>query len=116
MRILGAVTPSYADILARADHCFLTVLREFGWYDRVSQAFSVFMPVKAVGVKGDARHYGYVIALRAVVTIDFMTAEWAPLPADLSQEAAHRIIAEVPEVARVVYDITSKPPGTIEWE
>jgi len=116
VRSLGEVTREYASILARADHCFLSVLREHGYYDKVSQAFAVFMPVKAVGVKGDARHYGYVIALRAVTTIDFMTADWATLPAELLQEASHRIIAEVPEVARVVYDITSKPPGTIEWE
>ncbi len=116
VRSLGEVTRDYAAILAKADHCFLSVLQEYDWYDKVSQAFAVFMPVKAVGVKGDARHYGYVIALRAVTTIDFMTADWAPLPVELLQEASHRIIAEVPEVARVVYDITSKPPGTIEWE
>ena len=116
VRITTAVTRDAANILARVDHAFLQVLREFGWYDKVSQAFAVFMPVKAVGVQGDARHYGYVVALRAVVTVDFMTADWAELPRELLQEAVHRIIADVPEVARVVYDITSKPPGTIEWE
>jgi GMP synthase (glutamine-hydrolysing) len=116
VRCLGALDGEQIHILQQADHLFLSVLHEFGWYDQVSQAFAVFLPVKAVGVKGDARAYGYVIALRAVVTIDFMTAEWAQLPADLLQEAAHRITSEIDEVTRVVYDITSKPPGTIEWE
>lgn len=116
VRCLGAIDPEQVAILQRADHLFLQVLQEFDWYDKVSQAFAVFLPVKAVGVKGDARAYGYVIALRAVVTIDFMTAEWVQLPADLLQETAHRITSQIKEVTRVVYDITSKPPGTIEWE
>lgn len=116
VRCLGALDAEQVQILQRADHLFLQVLREHGWYDQVSQAFAVFLPVKAVGVKGDARAYGYVIALRAVTTIDFMTAEWAQLPPDLLQDAAHRITSEISEVTRVVYDITSKPPGTIEWE
>jgi GMP synthase (glutamine-hydrolysing) len=116
VRCLGALDEEQVGILQRADDLFLETLREHGWYDRVSQAFAVFLPVKAVGVKGDARAYGYVIALRAVVTIDFMTAEWAPLPVDLLQDAAHRITSALEEVTRVVYDITSKPPGTIEWE
>ena len=116
VRCLGALDREQIDVLQRADHLFLQVLHDHGWYDQVSQAFAVFLPVKAVGVKGDARAYGYVIALRAAVTIDFMTAEWAQLPADLLQDAAHRITSEIDEVTRVVYDITSKPPGTIEWE
>lgn len=116
VRCLGALDRQQVDILQRADHLFLKILESHGWYDKVSQAFAVFLPVKAVGVKGDARAYGYVIALRAVVTVDFMTAEWAQLPADLLQEAAHSITSEIQEVTRVVYDITSKPPGTIEWE
>jgi GMP synthase (glutamine-hydrolysing) len=116
VRCLGALDREQVAILQRADHLFLEILHKHGWYDQVSQAFAVFLPVKAVGVKGDARAYGYVIALRAVVTIDFMTAEWAQLPADLLQDAAHRITSEINEVTRVVYDITSKPPGTIEWE
>jgi GMP synthase (glutamine-hydrolysing) len=116
VRCLGAVDLEEIRILQRADYLFLKVLQDRGWYDQVSQAFAVFLPVKAVGVKGDARAYGYVIALRAVVTVDFMTATWAELPADLLQEAAHAITSEIKEVTRVVYDITSKPPGTIEWE
>ena len=116
VRCLGALDREQVSILQQADHLFLSVLKKHDWYDRVSQAFAVFLPIKSVGVKGDARAYGYVIALRAVITVDFMTAEWAPLPAELLQEAAHTITSEVDEITRVVYDITSKPPGTIEWE
>ncbi len=116
VRILGEVKKAYADTLRAADDIFITALREAGLYDRVSQAFAVFLPVKSVGVKGDARHYENVIALRAVETVDFMTAHWARLPAELLDEVAHRIINEVPGVSRVVYDISGKPPATIEWE
>ena len=116
VRCLGAINPVQIDILKQADHIFLQVLREYEYYDQVSQALAVFLPVKAVGVKGDQRAYGYVIALRAVVTVDFMTAKWARLPDDLLQEVAARITRDIDTVTRVVYDITSKPPGTIEWE
>lgn len=116
VRILGEVTPAYADILRQADAIFIEELHHHGWYDKVSQAFAVFLPVKSVGVMGDARHYNYVIALRAVETIDFMTAKWAPLPYELLETLSHRIINEVAGISRVVYDISGKPPATIEWE
>jgi GMP synthase (glutamine-hydrolysing) len=116
VRILGEVTPAYADILRQADAIFMEELHNHGWYDKVSQAFAVFLPVKSVGVMGDARHYNYVIALRAVETIDFMTAKWAPLPYELLETLSHRIINEVAGISRVVYDISGKPPATIEWE
>lgn len=116
VRILGEVTPAYADILRQADAIFMEELHTHGWYDKVSQAFAVFLPVKSVGVMGDARHYNYVIALRAVETIDFMTAKWAPLPYELLETLSHRIINEVAGISRVVYDISGKPPATIEWE
>jgi GMP synthase (glutamine-hydrolysing) len=116
VRILGEIKPEYADILARADHIFISELRKAGWYDKTAQAFAVFLPVKSVGVVGDARRYAYVIALRAVETIDFMTARWAHLPYDLLDVVSRRIINEIEDVSRVVYDISSKPPATIEWE
>jgi len=116
VRILGEIKPEYADILARADHIFITELRKAGWYDKTAQAFAVFLPVKSVGVVGDARRYAYVIALRAVETVDFMTARWAHLPYELLDVVSRRIINEIEEVSRVVYDISSKPPATIEWE
>ena len=116
VRILGEVKQTYADILRQADAIFIDELHKHGWYDKVSQAFAVFLPVKSVGVMGDARHYDYVIALRAVETIDFMTAKWAPLPYDLLETLSHRIINEVAGISRVVYDISGKPPATIEWE
>ncbi len=116
VRILGEVKPEYVDILQRADAIFIEELRQHNLYEKVSQAFAVFLPVKSVGVKGDARSYEYVIALRAVETVDFMTAHWARLPHDFLAHVSHRIINEVPEVARVVYDISGKPPATIEWE
>jgi len=116
VRILGEVKREYADILREADAIFIDELRESGWYDRTAQAFAVFLPVKSVGVMGDGRTYEYVIALRAVETTDFMTAQWATLPAELLARVASRIINEVRGVNRVVYDISSKPPATIEWE
>jgi GMP synthase (glutamine-hydrolysing) len=116
VRILGEVKKEYADILRAADAIFIEELRRFQWYDKVNQAFAVFLPVKSVGVMGDARKYDYVIALRAVETVDFMTAHWAELPHALLQVISQRIINEVAGISRVVYDISSKPPATIEWE
>lgn len=116
VRILGEVKPEYAEILRRADKLFIDALIQHDLYYKTSQAFAVFLPVKSVGVAGDARKYEYVIALRAVETIDFMTAEWAQLPYAFLAEVSRRIKNEVPGVARVVYDISSKPPATIEWE
>ena len=116
VRILGEVKCEYAELLARADAIFIAELRQSGWYDKTSQAFAVFLPVKSVGVVGDARAYEWVIALRAVETIDFMTAHWAHLPYDLLGKVSNRIINELRGVSRVVYDISGKPPATIEWE
>jgi GMP synthase (glutamine-hydrolysing) len=116
VRILGEVKREYAEILARADAIFIEELREAYLYDRTSQAFAVFLPVKSVGVVGDARAYEWVIALRAVETIDFMTAHWAHLPYDFLGRVSNRIINEIPNISRVVYDISGKPPATIEWE
>ena len=116
IRILAEVNPTYVEILQRCDAIYLEELRRANCYDRVSQAFAVFLPVKSVGVKGDARCYEYVIALRAVETIDFMTATWARLPYELLDKITLRILNEVSEVSRVVYDISGKPPATIEWE
>jgi GMP synthase (glutamine-hydrolysing) len=116
VRILGEVKKEYADILRRADAIFLEELHRADFYHKTSQAFAVFLPVKSVGVVGDARRYEYVIALRAVETIDFMTARWAHLPYDLLETVSNRIINEINGVSRVTYDISSKPPATIEWE
>ena len=116
VRILGEVKPEYAELLARADAIFIDELRKSGWYDKTSQAFAVFLPVKSVGVVGDARAYEWVIALRAVETVDFMTAHWAHLPYELLDDCSRRIINELRGVSRVVYDISGKPPATIEWE
>ncbi len=116
IRILAEVKKHYADILRQADAIFLEELVRADLYDKVSQAFAVFLPVKSVGVVGDARQYEYVIALRAVETIDFMTARWARLPYDFLDHVCHRILNEVRGIARVVYDISGKPPATIEWE
>ncbi|NKB46706.1 MAG: glutamine-hydrolyzing GMP synthase [Legionellales bacterium] len=116
VRILGEVRTEYVSILRQADYIFIQALHEFDLYHQVSQAFAVFLPVKSVGVIGDNRHYAYVIALRAVETIDFMTAHWAMLPQEFLATVASRIMNEVPQVARVVYDISGKPPATIEWE
>jgi GMP synthase (glutamine-hydrolysing) len=116
VRILGEVKAEYADILRLADNIFISELRNHHLYDEVSQAFAVFLPVKSVGVTGDERRYEYVIALRAVQTIDFMTAHWAHLPYEFLDLVSNRIINEIPHISRVVYDISGKPPATIEWE
>jgi GMP synthase (glutamine-hydrolysing) len=116
VRILGKVNKEYADMLRLADAIYLQELVDSGWYDKVSQAFAVFLPVKSVGVVGDNRAYEYVIALRAVETVDFMTARWAQLPYELLAHVSNRIINEIPGISRVAYDISSKPPATIEWE
>jgi len=122
VRILGEVKREYADLLRRADAIFIEELRKattedgVTWYDEVAQAFAVFLPVRSVGVMGDGRTYDFVVALRAVQTTDFMTAHWAPLPYDLLGRASSRIINEVRGINRVTYDISSKPPATIEWE
>ncbi len=116
VRILGEIHKAHADLLRRADAIFIEELRRHDLYDKVSQAFAVFLPVRSVGVMGDGRRYDYVIALRAVETIDFMTARWARLPYEFLDKVAHRIINEVPGISRVVYDISGKPPATIEWE
>jgi GMP synthase (glutamine-hydrolysing) len=116
VRILGEVTRRDADLLRRADAIFIEELRAADWYDKVAQAFAVFLPVRSVGVMGDGRTYENVVALRAVQTTDFMTAEWAPLPYDLLAKVSSRIINEVRGFNRVVYDVSGKPPATIEWE
>lgn len=116
VRILGEITEHRIQILQKADDIFISLLRESGWYERVSQAFAVFLPIQSVGVKGDGRSYGYVIGLRAVETTDFMTAHWSPLPHELLATASNRIMNAIEEVTRVVYDISGKPPSTIEWE
>jgi GMP synthase (glutamine-hydrolysing) len=123
VRILGEVRRDFADLLRRADAIFIEELRNTvdeatgkNWYDLTSQAFAVFLPVKSVGVMGDGRTYEYVVALRAVQTLDFMTAHWAHLPYELLGKVSNRIINEVRGINRVVYDVSGKPPATIEWE
>jgi GMP synthase (glutamine-hydrolysing) len=123
VRILGAVNKEFADLLRLADAIFIEELRNTKdeatgktWYELTSQAFTVFLPVKSVGVMGDGRTYDYVVALRAVVTSDFMTANWAELPYSLLGRVSNRIINEVRGINRVVYDVSGKPPATIEWE
>jgi GMP synthase (glutamine-hydrolysing) len=116
VRILGEVKKDYADLLRRADAIFIEELYRHDLYQKVSQAFAVFLPVKSVGVMGDGRRYDYVVALRAVETIDFMTARWAHLPYEFLDLVSRRIINEVPGISRVTYDISGKPPATIEWE
>jgi len=116
VRILGEIKYEYAELLRKADAIFIEELRSAGWYEKTSQAFAVFLPVKSVGVMGDGRTYEYVIALRAVKTQDFMTAEWAQLPYMLLGKISNRIINEVRGINRVVYDVSGKPPATIEWE
>ena len=116
VRILGEIKKEYADLLRQADHIFIEELRAAGWYDKTSQAFAVFIPVKSVGVVNDQRRYAWVVSLRAVETIDFMTARWAHLPYELIEKVSTRIITEIEGISRVVYDVSSKPPATIEWE
>jgi GMP synthase (glutamine-hydrolysing) len=116
VRILGEVRLEFAELLRSADHIFIEELRRHDLYDRTSQAFAVFLPVRSVAVMGDGRRYEHVIALRAVETIDFMTAQWAHLPYEFLDLVSRRIVNEVPGVSRVVYDISGKPPATIEWE
>ncbi len=116
VRILGAVEPEYVDLVQRADRIFIEELRRAGLYDKVAQAFTVFLPVKSVGVVGDGRRYEYVVALRAVETVDFMTARAAHLPWDFLDHVTRRIINEISGISRVVYDTSGKPPATIEWE
>jgi GMP synthase (glutamine-hydrolysing) len=116
VRILGEVTKQYADLLRKADQIYIEELRKHDLYDRTSQAFAVFLPVRSVAVMGDGRRYDYVIALRAVETIDFMTARWSRLPYEFLELVSRRIINEVNGISRVTYDISSKPPATIEWE
>jgi GMP synthase (glutamine-hydrolysing) len=116
VRILGEVKKAYADLLREADAIFIAELRAAGLYQQVSQAFAVYLPVKSVGVVGDARRYEHVIALRAVETIDFMTARWAHLPYEFIEKVSNRIVNEIAGISRVVYDVSSKPPATIEWE
>jgi GMP synthase (glutamine-hydrolysing) len=116
VRILGEVHKEYADLLRKADHIFIEELRKHDLYDKTSQAFAVFLPVRSVAVMGDGRRYDYVIALRAVETVDFMTAHWARLPYDFLDHVSRRIVNEVAGISRVVYDVSGKPPATIEWE
>ncbi|AZS50212.1 glutamine-hydrolyzing GMP synthase [Entomomonas moraniae] len=116
VRILGEIKKEYAGLLRQADHIFIEELHNADWYHKVSQAFVVFQPVKSVGVVGDGRRYAWVVALRAVETIDFMTARWAHLPYELLEKVSNRIINEIEDISRVTYDVSSKPPATIEWE
>jgi GMP synthase (glutamine-hydrolysing) len=116
VRILGEIKKEYAELLRQADAIYIDELRKAGLYDRVSQAFAVFLPVRSVGVMGDGRRYDYVVALRAVETVDFMSARWAHLPYEFLDLVSRRIVNEVPGISRVVYDISGKPPATIEWE
>ncbi len=116
VRILGEVRKEYADLLRKADAIFIEELHNFGMYHKVSQAFAVFLPVRSVGVTGDGRRYDYVVSIRAVETVDFMTARWAHLPYKVLETVSNRIINEIPGISRVTYDISSKPPATIEWE
>jgi GMP synthase (glutamine-hydrolysing) len=116
VRILGEVKKEFAELLRRADSIFMEELYKADLYSKTSQAFAVFLPVKSVGVMGDGRRYDYVVALRAVETIDFMTARWAHLPYEFLDHVSRRIINEIEGISRVTYDISGKPPATIEWE
>jgi GMP synthase (glutamine-hydrolysing) len=116
VRVVGEVKPEFVSLLQLADDIFIEELHKNDLYDKTSQAFAVFLPIRTVGVMGDGRKYDYVIALRAVETIDFMTARWARLPYDFLEHVSLRIINEVDGISRVTYDISGKPPATIEWE
>jgi GMP synthase (glutamine-hydrolysing) len=116
VRVLGEVRKEYLDLVRGADAIFMEELRHHDLYDRTSQAFAVFLPVRSVGVMGDGRRYDFVIALRAVETVDFMTAHWARLPYEFLELVSRRIVNEIAGISRVVYDISGKPPATIEWE
>ena len=116
IRILGEITPEKVDLLQRADAIYINGLKEFGLYDKVWQAGTILLPVKSVGVMGDERTYEFTVALRAVTSVDGMTADWSKVPHELLGKISSRIVSEVRGVNRVVYDITSKPPATIEWE
>ena len=116
VRILGEVTKEKVKVLQEADNIFIEELIKADHYDKVSQAFAVLLPIKSVGVVGDERRYAEVIGLRAVETVDFMTARWAHLPYEFLEHVSNRIVNEIEDVSRVVYDISSKPPATIEWE
>ena len=116
VRIIGPVKEEFAEILRLADNIFLEELDNYNLYNSVNQAFAVFLPIKSVGVTGDERKYAYVVALIAVETIDFMTASWARHPYDFLEHVSNRIMNEIHHIARVVYDISGKPPSTIEWE
>ena len=116
VRILGDITREKLSILKEADAIFMDELKSSGWYDKIWQAFAVFLPVKSVGVMGDERAYGNVVVLRAVTSTDGMTANWAKIPDDILERISNRIVRHIKEITRVAYDITSKPPATIEWE
>lgn len=116
IRIIGSITQHYLNILRHADEIYINELKKSGWYNKIDQAFAIFLPIKSVGVMGDKRKYEFIISLRAVQTVDFMTARWVLLPYDIISKISNRIVNEVQYVSRVVYDITGKPPGTIEWE
>jgi GMP synthase (glutamine-hydrolysing) len=116
VRVLGEVTREKLDLLRRADKIFVDGLRQWGLYDSIWQALVVLLPIRSVGVMGDARTYGHPVVLRAVTSTDGMTADWFEFPRDFLQEISNRIINSVPGINRVVYDVSSKPPGTIEWE
>jgi len=116
VRLPGKITPERLDILRQADHIFIQELKNFDYYHRIWQAFAVLLPIQSVGVMGDRRTYENTVALRAVTSLDGMTADWGRLPAELLAKVSNRIINEVKGINRVVYDISSKPPSTIEWE
>jgi GMP synthase (glutamine-hydrolysing) len=116
IRVIGEVTPEKVKILRSVDHIMLEILKETGEYDKIWQAFAVLLPVRSVGVKGDKRTYDYVVALRAVDSLEGMTASWHMMPYEILRKISSKITGEIPEVGRVVYDVTDKPPATIEWE